>query len=177
MFAKAISISISNTAFQLLVLQWWTTIIPGITRTLQQLWFYVCVCICTADDIALFAHKEHNLRFPDFPVTFSIFYQDFFLRVVVKHCTLFIYTAVFYWNITYFEVFHKQHLVDTYVVYVQHQCTWCPGIIRRIIWYLMFIRYVCDKRMNTSTRSWYYKPCLLQLSKQVIARAYWYVHF
>ena len=27
--------------------------------------------------MALFAHKEHNLGFPDFPVTFSIFYQDF----------------------------------------------------------------------------------------------------
>ena len=108
---------------------------------------------------------------------FRFFTRILFLRVVVKHCTLFIYT-VLNWNITYFHsscISHKQ-LVDTYVVYVQ-QYTWCPGIIRRIIWYLISFWYVFDRRMNTSIRSWYDKPCLRQLSEQVIAGAYRHVHF
>ena len=112
---------------------------------------------------------------------FRFFTRIFFLRVVVKHCKLFIYT-VLNWNITYLFPFqlHISYTTGRYIRGIRtavYLVPWYQGIIRRIIWYLMFIRYVFDRRMNTSIRSWYDKPCLRQLSEQVIAGAYRHVHF
>ena len=96
-----------------------------------------------AGNITLFAHKEHNHGFPDFPVQqysyflISIFYQGFFiLLVLVKHSAIFIYTGyIIPYVLEYYSLQFYTHLVHIYVIHTYSS-------IRGTVWYDTYIWYL-----------------------------------
>ena len=83
--------------------------------------------LCSTGNITLFAHKEHNHGFPDFPVQqysytskyqVYIFYHTsiFYFLVVVKHSTLFIYTRyIIPYVLEYYNFIHTWYIYTWYI--------------------------------------------------------------
>ena len=139
--------------------------------------------LCTGKS-TLLANKEHNHGFQDFRVQqYSYFLfstKGIFIFSWLSSIPHYIYQIYYTLRIGL-----MQKMIHNWYIYTVQQYTWYPGITRRMILYLNFITTyyeylfsMCAADVYQVAGSWYDKPCLQELSIQLISGTlFLHVHF